>query len=80
MTDVKKLKLGWIGIGRMGYEMAGRLVEHRLIAIDLLGLGDSGAGYLIGALGLGSVFGGAVAFTLAGRRRLAPRRDRPAAR
>jgi 3-hydroxyisobutyrate dehydrogenase len=27
MTDVKRLKLGWIGIGRMGYAMAERLAK-----------------------------------------------------
>jgi len=27
MTDVRKLKLGWIGIGRMGYAMAERLAK-----------------------------------------------------
>jgi 3-hydroxyisobutyrate dehydrogenase-like beta-hydroxyacid dehydrogenase len=27
MTDAKKLKLGWIGTGRMGYEMAARLAK-----------------------------------------------------
>ena len=43
-----------------------------LLAIDLLGIGESGAGYLIGALGLGAIIGGAAAFGLVGRRRLAP--------
>ena len=43
-----------------------------LLAIDLLGIGESGAGYLIGALGLGAILGGAAAFALVGRRRLAP--------
>ncbi len=43
-----------------------------LLAIDLLGIGESGAGYLIGALGLGAILGGAAAFALVGRRRLTP--------
>ncbi len=43
-----------------------------LVAIDLLGIGESGAGYLIGALGLGGILGGGAAFALAGRRRLTP--------
>lgn len=43
-----------------------------LMAIDLLGLGESGAGYLMAALGIGIVGGGGAAFALAGRRRLAP--------
>jgi len=43
-----------------------------LLAIDLLGIGESGAGYLIGAMGLGAILGGAAAFALAGRTRLTP--------
>jgi MFS family permease len=41
-------------------------------AIDLLGIGESGAGYLNAALGAGGVVGGAVALGLVGRRRLTP--------
>ncbi len=43
-----------------------------LLAIEVLGTGLSGAGILSGALGLGTVLGGAVTFALVGRRRLAP--------
>jgi MFS family permease len=43
-----------------------------LLAIDLLGIGESGAGYLIGVLGLGAIVGGVASFALVGRRRLAP--------
>ena len=43
-----------------------------LIAIDLLGLGESGAGFLLSAVGLGAILGGGAAFALVGRRRLAP--------
>ena len=43
-----------------------------LLALDVLGLGDSGAGVLGAALGLGSILGGVAAFSLAGRRRMTP--------
>ena len=42
-----------------------------LIAIDLLGMGDSGAGYLAAALGIGIIVGSAATVSLVGRRRLA---------
>ena len=58
--------------------LTGRLVIYGgieilvvLIAIDLLGMGDAGAGYLAAAMGLGTIAGGAAAFSLVGRRRLA---------
>ena len=43
-----------------------------LLALEVLRTGLSGAGILTGALGLGTVLGGAVTFALVGRRRLAP--------
>ena len=43
-----------------------------VLAIDVLGLGDSGAGYLTAAFGAGGVIGGAAAVALIGPRRLAP--------
>ena len=43
-----------------------------VLAIDILGLGDSGAGYLTAAFGAGGVIGGAAAVALIGPRRLAP--------
>lgn len=43
-----------------------------LLAIDVLALGDQGAGYLNAAIGAGAVAGGLVASTLVGRVRLAP--------
>ena len=43
-----------------------------LTAIELLGIGESGAAALVGAVGLGGIIGGAAAFALVGRRRLAP--------
>lgn len=39
---------------------------------DALGAGDSGAGFLLGALGIGQLVGGFVAATFAVRRRLSP--------
>ena len=39
---------------------------------EVLGLGESGAGLIIGAIGIGGVLGGAMAGSLALRRRLAP--------
>ena len=42
-----------------------------VLAIDVLGLGDSGAGYTVSLLGLGGLLGGLVAASMVGRR-LAP--------
>lgn len=42
-----------------------------LMAIDLLGMGEPGAGILNAALGAGTIIGGAVSFILVGRTRLA---------
>lgn len=43
-----------------------------LLALDVLGTGDPGAGILNAALGAGTVLGGAATFALVGRQRLAP--------
>lgn len=42
-----------------------------LMALDLLGMGEPGAGILNAALGAGTIIGGAVSFMLVGRTRLA---------
>ena len=42
-----------------------------LLALDLLGIGEPGAGLLSGALGAGAIVGGATTFRLIGRSRLA---------
>ena len=43
-----------------------------LIALEVFGIGDSGAGLLNAAMGLGVVLGGAISFGICGRPRLAP--------
>ena len=43
-----------------------------LLALEVYGTGQPGAGILNGALGVGTMLGGAAAFSLVGRRRLAP--------
>lgn len=43
-----------------------------LLAVEELGLGDSGAGYLMAALGLGGVAGGLASASMVGRSRLTP--------
>jgi MFS family permease len=43
-----------------------------LLAIDLFGTGESGAALLTAAMGAGGIIGGAAAFLLVGRRRIAP--------
>lgn len=43
-----------------------------LLALEVLGTGGTGAGVLAAALGLGTLIGGAAAFALVGRPRLAP--------
>jgi MFS family permease len=43
-----------------------------LLAIDLFGSGESGAALLSAALGAGGIIGGAAAFLMVGRRRIAP--------
>jgi MFS family permease len=47
-------------------------VLYVLLAMEVLGTGESGAGVLNAAMGLGTIVGGALTFALAGRRRLAP--------
>jgi MFS family permease len=47
-------------------------VLYVLLAMEVLGTGESGAGVLNAAMGLGTIAGGALTFALAGRRRLAP--------
>jgi MFS family permease len=43
-----------------------------VVAIDLLGLGNAGVGYLNSALGVGALVGGILALSLTGARRLGP--------
>jgi MFS family permease len=43
-----------------------------LLALEVFGTGQPGAGILTSALGVGTMLGGAAAFSLVGRRRLAP--------
>jgi MFS family permease len=43
-----------------------------VMAVEMLGLADSGAGYLYAAFGAGGVLGAAATVTLIGRKRLAP--------
>jgi hypothetical protein len=43
-----------------------------VLALDVLDLGESGAGYLNAAIGAGGVLGGAATLSLIGRRRLVP--------
>ena len=47
-------------------------VLYILIALEVFGIGDSGAGLLNAAMGLGVVLGGAISFGICGRPRLAP--------
>ena len=47
-------------------------VLYVLLAMEVLGTGEPGAGVLNAAMGLGAIAGGALTFALAGRRRLAP--------
>src|SRR5262249_55520254 len=42
-----------------------------VVALQVLGLGDAGVGYLNSAIGIGGLVGGAVTLALVGRRRLA---------
>lgn len=58
-------------VGILGLRMlvSGALdVLFVLLAIEVLGMGESGAGLLNAALGLGTLVGGAVSFVLVGRR------------
>ena len=55
------------------YVMIGALdVLLVLLAIEVLGIGGAGAGYLTAAAGLGGVLGGALTILLVGRGRLSP--------
>jgi len=47
-------------------------VLYILIALEVFGIGDSGAGLLNAAMGLGVVLGGAISFGICGRPRLTP--------
>ena len=53
--------------------VAGALAVYTVgLAIDVLGLGDGGVGYLNAALGVGALVGGVFALSLTGARRLGP--------
>jgi len=53
--------------------VAGALAVYTVgLAIDVLGLGDGGVGYLNAALGVGALVGGVFALALTGARRLGP--------
>ena len=62
-------------VGLLGaqYMLLGAMdLLYVVLAIDVLGLGDAGAGYLTAAFGLGGLAAIAVTASLVGRRRLAP--------
>ena len=62
-----------VGVVGSQYILVGALdVLYVVLAITTLGLGESGAGYLNSAFGLGGLIGVAVTATLVARRRLAP--------
>lgn len=62
-----------VGLTAMLYLVIG-MVDILLVvlAIDLLGMGQSGPGVLTAALGLGALVGASLTFVLVGRERLAP--------
>lgn len=61
-----------VGLLTAGFLMIGSAdVLFVLLAMDLLGIGEPGAGVLAAALGAGTMAGGALAFGLIGQRRLA---------
>lgn len=61
-----------VGLLTAGFLMIGSAdVLFVLLAMDLLGIGEPGAGVLAAALGAGTMVGGALAFGLIGQRRLA---------
>jgi MFS family permease len=75
MRAVRGNPSGLLVIGLIGSRevIAGALdVLLVFAAIELLGMGESGAGYLAAAVGLGAVAGGASTLALAGRPRIAP--------
>jgi hypothetical protein len=47
-------------------------VLYVVLAIGVLGMGESGAGILNAAVGVGTIMGGALTFAFVGRRRMAP--------
>lgn len=62
-------------VGLLGVRMltSGALdVLFVLLALEVLGTGNAGAGFLTAALGLGTVLGGVAGIMLVGRQRLAP--------
>jgi len=62
-----------LGVGGVQFVMVGMLdVFFALLAIDVLGSGESGAGVLAGGFGLGLLIGAMGAVGLVGVRRLAP--------
>jgi MFS family permease len=62
-----------VGVVGSQYILVGALdVLYVVLAITTLGLGESGAGYLNSAFGLGGLIGAAITATLVARRRLAP--------
>ena len=62
-----------VGVLAMQFVLIGALdVLFVVLAIDVLGLGGSGAGYLNAAFGAGGVIGILITVRLVGRRRLAP--------
>ncbi len=63
-----------VGLLSMRMLVLGALdVLYVLLALEVLGTGEPGAGVLNAAMGLGTIVGGVLTFALAGRRRLAPR-------
>jgi hypothetical protein len=62
-----------VGVVGSQYILVGALdVLYVVLAITTLGMGESGAGFLNSAFGLGGLLGAAVTATLVARRRLAP--------
>jgi MFS family permease len=62
-----------VGLLALQYVVWGALdVFAVVLAIEVLGMGEAGAGYLNAAFGAGGVLGGVVTVALVGRRRLAP--------
>jgi MFS family permease len=75
LRAVRANRSGLLVIGLLGTRqlIAGALdVLLVITAIELLRMGESGAGYLSAAVGLGAVIGGASTLGLAGRQRIAP--------
>jgi hypothetical protein len=69
-TGKASLMLGYIGVA---WCVAGGMeILAVVLAIDLLGQGDAGPGFLLAAAGIGGLIGAALSVTLTGRQRLAP--------